>query len=609
MKVERSSESTSWRDRSFAESQRMRRPMRLKAIRRCLATALPALVLLLLLSPPLLLAQDFIVEKHQSNISIHRDSSLEVVESLTVVFSRARHGIYREIPYRYIDELGKTVLTPMTVSSVTDGTGRSWKYRVQRQGNVVHIRIGDPDAYVSGRQTYIIAYTVQNALLFLQDHDELYWNVTGNYWKAPIEEAKAFVSLDGVENSKPALTACYTGFQGSRESACGMQKSASGSSFFTTRKLDAGEGLTISFGWPKGVVTPPPTWRKLLWSLDFGQNWVFLLPFASLLFMFRLWATRGRDPSVRQAVTVSYGPPRRPERELTSAETGALLDERLDPRDVTAAIVGLAVKGFIKIEEKIDKGWIFDSTDYVLSKLKAPDPTLTHFEKLLLDKVFADGSGSVLTSDMKNKFYKHLDALTSAIFDDLVSLKYFAQSPERVRKSYLIAGVIVAVGLALAFAVFSGDGPHGILAAILTGATIMLFSRFMPAKTTDGALAHSQILGFQEFLNRAEKDRLQRMEDKNLFSKFLPYAIALDVAENWCKAFEGIYQEPPQWYVSSRPGSFTTFSPRSFSAPLGAMTSSLATAIFSAPRGSGGSGGSGGGSSGGGFGGGGGGSW
>jgi uncharacterized membrane protein len=111
-------------------------------------------------------------------------------------------------------------------------------------------------------------------------------------------------------------------------------------------------------------------------------------------------------------------------------------------------------------------------------------------------------------------------------------------------------------------------------------------------------------------MNRAERDRLERMGDMNLFSKFLPYAIALDVADNWAKAFEGIYQEPPDWYVS--PGGFRTFTPSGFTHSFNAVTSSLGSAMFSAPRGSGGGGGGGfggGGSSGGGFGGGGGGSW
>lgn len=111
-------------------------------------------------------------------------------------------------------------------------------------------------------------------------------------------------------------------------------------------------------------------------------------------------------------------------------------------------------------------------------------------------------------------------------------------------------------------------------------------------------------------MNRAEKDKLERMEDKDLFSKFLPYAIALDVADNWSKAFEGIYQEPPKWYVSH--GGFSTFSTSGFSRSISSATLSLASAMFSSPRGSGiggGGGFSGGGSSGGGFGGGGGGSW
>jgi uncharacterized membrane protein len=140
----------------------------------------------------------------------------------------------------------------------------------------------------------------------------------------------------------------------------------------------------------------------------------------------------------------------------------------------------------------------------------------------------------------------------------------------------------------------------------------------MPIKTRVGTSTYMDILGFQEFMNRAEKDRLERMGDKALFSKFLPYAIALDVTDNWAKAFEGIYQEPPDWFVS--PVGFRTFNPYLFSHSINFISSNLSSAIFSAPRGSGGGGDGGGGgfgggglggggSSGGGFGGGGGGSW
>jgi uncharacterized membrane protein len=166
--------------------------------------------------------------------------------------------------------------------------------------------------------------------------------------------------------------------------------------------------------------------------------------------------------------------------------------------------------------------------------------------------------------------------------------------------------------LACFFFIFLIPGSWGksIVAGILTGLPMIVFAKFMPAKTRAGASAYMDVLGFQEFLNRAEKDRLERMGDKHLFSKFLPYAIALGVADNWAKAFEGIYQEVPDWYISSV--GFQTFSPYAFTHSFNEVTASLSSAMFSAPRGSGfggDGGGDGGGSSGGGFGGGGGGSW
>jgi uncharacterized membrane protein len=156
----------------------------------------------------------------------------------------------------------------------------------------------------------------------------------------------------------------------------------------------------------------------------------------------------------------------------------------------------------------------------------------------------------------------------------------------------------------------SGDLLRGILAGFFTGVPVLVLARSMPARTRSGALAYMDILGFQEFMNRAEKDQLERMGDKELFSKYLPYAIALNVVDHWAKAFKGIYQDPPNWYVS--PGGFQTFAPYAFAQSIQAVTSNLSSAVFSAPRGGDGGGsfgGGDGGSSGGGFGGGGGGDW
>jgi len=559
--------------------------------------------------PPFTGTQDFTINKFHSSITVSEDSSFTVNETIDVEFHRPRHGIYREIPFKYTDDLGKTIKTPLAVLSVTDRSGKNWKYSVKKMGNVIQIRIGDANRYVSGNQTYVITYKVENAILFFDNHDELYWNVTGNYWKAPINEASTDIHLTLKEQSKNLWAACYTGLYGSRRSDCSFEASHNSADFATKKGLDIGEGLTVAFGWDKGLVSPPSPWKRFLWAMDLKENWIFIMPFLSLFSMINLWYRRGRDPKVREAVTVMYEPPKYNNKTLIPAEVGTLIDEKLDSRDITSTIVGLAVKGYIRIKETKKEGLIFDTTDYFLSKVKETDENLNPFERELMEDLFSDTPSGISVSDLKNKFYKNLPKLKDTLLGELVSKKYFLKSPDKVRNVYFVAAVFIII-LSVFLAILTSSSPgRNLLAGIITGLPVFIFGRVMPAKTKTGASAYMDVLGFQEFLSRAEKDRLERMGDKNLFSKFLPYAIALDVADSWAKAFEGIYQEPPQWYVSS--GGFRTFSPYGFSHSIGSMTSSLASAMFSSPRGSGiGSGGSGGGgSSGGGFGGGGGGSW
>ena len=542
---------------------------------------------------------------------IDGDSSTIVKETIDVEFHQSRHGIYREIPFQYRDEFGKTITTPVRVLSVTDESGKAWKYQVTKTGPVINIRIGDSKRYVKGNQTYVITYEVENVILFFDDHDELYWNVTGNYWKAPIKEASATVSLITKGKSKNLMVAGYEGGYGSKEE-CGYETYDNNGKFYTKRSLKMGEGLTVAFGWDKGLVSPPSSWKKFLWAMNIAENWVFLLPIFSFLYMTNRWYRKGRDPRVRESVAVMYEPPKFDNQPLTPAEVGTLIDEKLDPRDITSTIVGLAVRGYIKIEEIKKEGLIFDKTDYYLKKVKNHDPSLNLFEIELMKALFPAALPGTLISDLKNKFYTNLDVLRKILDGELIRKKYFLSSPEKVKNSYLVAGMLVFVFSVLAFVfLIPNPGWKGIIAGILTGIPVLAFAKFMPVKTRVGAMAYMDILGFQEFLNRAEKDRLERMGDMNLFSKFLPYAIALDVADNWAKAFEGIYQDPPDWYMS--PGGFRTFTPYAFTHSLNSVTSDLSSAMFSAPRGSSGGGGGGGfgggGSSGGGFGGGGGGSW
>lgn len=566
--------------------------------------------------------KDITLNKFHSNINIYEDSGILVQETIEVEFHRQRHGIYREIPYIYRDALGKTIKTPLKVINVEDDKGNRWKYKTSRQGGNIFIRIGDPDKYVTGKKTYIITYRVDNVILFFPDRDEIYWNVTGNGWDAPIKNVSATVTPSFKKEIEEKWASCYTGVLGSTETKCSF-KPTDNSISFTSRNLNPYEGFTIAYGWNKGITKEPGIYKKVIWAIR--DNWIFSLPLLSFIFMFLLWYSGGRDPKVRESVAVQYAPPIYKGNAMSPAEIGVLIDEKLDMRDITASIIGLAVKGFIRIEEKerfILKGddeiskkvlkfvaflGSFDNTDYLLVKVKEIDKSLSDFEIKLMDALFESGR-SVSISELKNKFYKNIPILKKIIYKSLVSKDYFRSSPDNIRNGYTIAGVLLLVlGFILGTILSDSIGARAVLAGILTGIPVLGFARFMPSKTISGARALTDVKGFEEFLSRAEKDRLERMMDENLFEKYLPYAIALNVVDRWSSAFEGIFQKPPEWYSSPR--GFGVFSTSNFASRIDGAMSKMSTAMASAPRSSGSSSSGGGGSSGGGSGGGGGGSW
>src|SRR4030042_5737360 len=141
-----------------------RRPLRLFVI------VFLSLSLNLTLSVAFALAQYFTINKFHSDIMVNKDSSIVVRETIDVEFHQSRHGIYREIPFKYRDEFGKGIYTPIRVLSVKDESGKTWKHQIKRMGHLINIRMGDAKRYVKGKQTYIVTYEVENVILFFSDN-------------------------------------------------------------------------------------------------------------------------------------------------------------------------------------------------------------------------------------------------------------------------------------------------------------------------------------------------------------------------------------------------------------------------------------------------------
>jgi uncharacterized membrane protein len=569
------------------------------------------LVLALLLALPCfsITGKQLVIDDFHAEVIVMPDSSVDVTETIHPHFYGVGwHGLYRTIPVEYVTPQGFNYSLFLSIKSITDGNGNSLKYESSRERHYrkFKIYIPDPDNSV---QTVNIRYSVSDALRFFEDHDEFYWNVTGDEWTVPIQSASARIVLpEGTSNIRANP---LTGSYGSRAHDASVDIAANGVEVRTTEPLHIRQGLTLAVAFDKGTVHEPTATDKAI--LFLRSNWPLFLPILIFGSMFYLWWTRGRDPRLRP-IAAQYEPPD----QLTPGEAGTLVDESVDMRDITASIVDLAVRGYIVIEEHTKERMLglFKDKDYsfVVNKDHSEWTKLKPHEISLLNGLFVGGTvgESTSMSDLENHFYKNLPAIKSNIFESLVTHGYYKRRPDTVRSSYIAMGFIGGLLMVFGGVWLSeqlGQQPTAfIIAGVLSGLIICGFGWFMPAHTEQGTRALERVHGFEDFLVHVESDRFNRMiKTPEMFEKFLPFAMALGVEKNWSKAFQDIVKEPPNWYRGGS-GFGPTFYPMGFVSDLNTMSSRASSVMTSAPRSSGGSGfGGGGGSSGGGFGGGGGG--
>ncbi|HXV65355.1 MAG TPA: DUF2207 domain-containing protein [Vicinamibacteria bacterium] len=546
-------------------------------------------------------------------LTVEESAEVLVSERLVVDFSEPRHGIYRTIPVSYTDPRGYLYSLGFRLIDVVDENGRAHQTQMTREGSYVKIRIGNPDRTVHGRVVYTLRYRVRDAVTHFAEHDELYWNATGNEWQAEIDAATASVRLPGPVARDSLEAVAYTGFFGSREQEATVDfPGESVITYKTSRALEPLQGMTIVAAWPHGLVSFPGPARRAARFL--ADNWVALFPLLALGFLSHRYWTRGRDPLGPLSVMVRYEPPP----DLMPGEIGALVDERVDLRDLTATVVDLAIKGYLRIRVdqqdrlfglmKKEETW-FERSDRSWNDLR-------EYERKVLAGLFASGD-VVSTEQLEEKFYKRIPGIGDSLWEDLSARRYVEGEPHKVRRLWKILGIVaggLTVAIGYGWASLRGAVlPHAMGLPIVSGAAVALlflaFSRGMPRRTRKGVELRAWALGFEEFVDRVERDNLEAALRKNVFEALLPYAMALGVAAAWARKFEGIYTAaPPVWFHGRGP-STSGFSTPSFERTLSTAMSRAGTGMTTAPRSSGSSGSGGGGFSGGGGGGGGGGSW
>lgn len=598
----------------------------------------------------------------RTTIEVSPDGSAQFTEVIDYDFgSTSRRGIFRKIPTRFpwsgaapSDAVpGATFdrVTPIEDISVVASGDTPDDVEVTDESGTTQIRIGDPDITITGRHTYTIRYRLVGVANAFGDYDEVYLNTTGDEWEVPILDAQATVRMPGgIER-----VACFAGPRGS-QLPCQSATPEGSNAKFSNGVLDASSGLTVVVGVPKGVLIDPVTTRVIeeRWSprtafratpATVGGGIAVLV--AGLAGLGVLGWRRGRDRryagGVMQAAfgnadgsdepvplgrgdanPVEFVPPDG----IRPGHLGTLWDEEAHHLDVSAMIVDLAVRGYLRIDEVGDPGHGRDEIDHQFVRLRPAEQitaggalsrpgleSLAPAESVLLSGLFRDGDVIQLSS-LKEHFAERMALVQSSLYDDVVAAGWFPTRPDRVRQRWAWRGLgLTVLGGAVAFAVARWTHlglvalPLPFLGLLLAGA-----ARTLPARAPRGTAMLGRVRGFKELFDAGEGERQRFAEDHGAFARYLPYAIVFGCTEQWAQTFADLGVSPQEmglggWYTSPY-----GYNPYQFGWVMGSFTTRSTGSLAAAtPSSSGGasSGGSGfsGGFSGGGFGGGGGGSW
>ena len=542
-------------------------------------------------------------------IEVQKDADFIITEKISVHSEgrQIRRGIFRDLPRYKLDD-GTPVPYRYEIFSVTRN-GLPEPFKESSDENAERIRIGRASRFLpKGRHDYVIRYGAKNEVRYQDGFDEVYWNITGNYWAFPIEKARAEVIFP--DDAKILEINAYTGRSGSKAQNASVRRLDHRAIIETSEGLGRREGLTVSVTIPKGIIDPPSSADKLwLWR---AKNGAFALLTISLIglfgFYFLNWLKVGKDPA-KGPIFPRYAPPE-------GYSVGAL--HHIYNRGIKghgalmATLMNLAVSGWLRIDKPSKR-------ETIIVQTVQQNPAEVHEDdRMIFNDLFANGSRIGLDGKY-NPFFARIALKARALFH-----KKYGTGYHQWNLKYVFLGIflsVLAVMISFSFVhkqpsiwMFAG------LAALIALNLIFIF--IMPAPTKKGQAIRSEIEGFKLYLGKAESLQMNAIDihsdappplTKERYERFLPFAIALGEEKPWTKYFETVLPDVAQNY-NPRWTSVNRSDFRSFSSMTNNISKGLSSGVSSAalrPSSSSGSsrGGGGGGFSGGGGGGGGGGGW
>lgn len=582
------------------------------------------------------------IDSFNSDIKINKDGTVTVEETINYDFENSqKHGLVRNLYYKTKNEDGKTYIIDFSILNIVDENGNKYNYSQAKIENYIELKIGDADKLISGKKTYVINYKISGGLRYFSDHDEFYWDLIGFDWKVPILKYTASISFPSTLQESDLKYLCYEGPSGSTLETCLINNSNGRVNLSSSKLLKPSENITVVVSFPKNIVAvlAPREDRPSIFLKAFqiliglgASIWYVFFPIKYLIDSVRESKNLKKNQRI---VSAWFEPPQYNDGTVFSpAETGFIVDNKIDHRELTATIIHLAQRGFLKIKENEDQNFSF-------IRLKDVESTeLRDFEKEVMEALFRDG---VDTASLDETQIKTLENQISNLkkFNKIFKIPYVSDienqlnrvgqgdltevTDKELKKSKTLFGKIVKFNKSVEDEIvtqgmYRNKPTEDIaknMAFIGLGLTTLnfllaivsiFFGRKNVKRTEKGIEKYSEAISLLNFLKSQDEQLNFQSQNQMFFEKLLPYAAAFGVEKIWADRFKDIALAKPDWYEGR------SYTNSAFVAPLtrsigGSMKSAYSSGMSSTRSSSGFSSGFSGGSSGGGGGGGGGGSW
>ncbi len=493
------------------------------------------------------------IESCEVTLDVDAGGRVEVEEVLRVRFKGSWNGIYRTLPIRAGD--GSVARRPLRLSDfeVLQG-GEPLEFHADSTKDWVRLRIRVPDAEDTTHEI-TIRYRAKDVVRRAGEVDRLYWNAIGAESDVRVDTAKVTVRLPETLPAASVTTAAYRGPLGSGTTVP-VGTATEGAFVASIEGLAPRQGLTVLLSFPAGYVSLPEWGERIGWILL--PHAPAAIPAFLLLLMLAWWFFRGRDQIDPGRVV----PTDRVPEGLSPAEAGVLIDDHLDPRDVVAEFVALAVRGALTFRlDKEEHGPV----TFVRGLSPSEEAKLPHHEQALLRILFPDNETRETTPCPASKPVRDaLLGIREKLQDSLITKGLYTERPREVTSRWRYAiGMLTFLVLAAGFVMgFTFLFPVTLVVCVIAAWRL---ARVMPSCTRLGLTTLAALKGLEHYIQSATAESMKAKPIEH-FQEVLPFSIALGVHETWLAAFPEQRSSALEWFVKQTDGE--TENPESVSAAV-----------------------------------------